>query len=266
MVENPAGRIKAFWDGFADEYERTAMTNTSLLYRLLVPLLKLNTATCVVEAGCGPGNGLNILRENLQVTVKILANDLSDNMVSKTQSRLLENVDVILGNNEELPYSDEICDRYIANLSLHLVNDPAKMLKESIRLLKPNGIAAFTVWGKAEENNMFTIMGRGSANAGIVPQGRSPFHLNNNLELNNLLIQAGYSEVKSFYTAVACDIFTPEEFLDLAKNTPGIIELKEQAPEQYNLVLEQIRLEAAKVLDSGKLITFDALIATGVKA
>jgi ubiquinone/menaquinone biosynthesis C-methylase UbiE len=41
-------------------------------------------------------------------------------------------------NAEELPFSDQQFDRYLANFVLHLVPDPSKMLKEAYRVLKPS--------------------------------------------------------------------------------------------------------------------------------
>ena len=135
----------AFWNNFSDEYIRTGIEHSTILYRLLIPLLRLNQASCIIEAGCGSGNGIEILREHIPVSIKIFANDFSEKMIEKCNSKRFENVEFIVGNNECLPYEDCICDRFIANLSLHLVENPVNMLNQAYRLLKSGGIAAFSV-------------------------------------------------------------------------------------------------------------------------
>ena len=168
-----------FWDGFTDEYDRYVTEHTSNLYRLLIPLLRLDQSTSIIETGCGPGNGIEILRKSLPNSIKIFANDYSEKMIEKCNSKGFENTEFIVGDNECLPYEDCISDRYISNLSLNLVNNPMNMLKEAHRLLKSGGIAAFSVLGKCEDSCMFVIMMKGLRNSGIYSETRSPFHLNN---------------------------------------------------------------------------------------
>ena len=255
----------AFWNKFTDEYSKNFTEHASNLYRLLIPLLRLKESTCIIEAGCGPGNGIEILREIIPVSVKILANDFSNKMIEKCNSKGFENVEFIVGNNECLPYSDCISDRYIANLSLNLVENPVNMLKEAYRLLKPGGIAAFSVWGKSEDSNMFVVLTKAFNNLEIFAKGRSAFHLNNQVELNNMIREAGFSNVKSFYTSIGVAAHSTEEFIEYAKNFPDISDFQQESLEKYNLIIENIRKEADSVFSSGKFITFDGLIAIGFK-
>ena len=255
----------SFWNDVSDEYSRIFMKYTSSLYRLLIPLLRLNESNCIIEAGCGPGNGVEILREMIPVSIKIFASDLSEKMIEKCISKEFENVEVILADNECLPYEDCICDRYIANLSLHLVYNPVSMLKEAYRLLKPGGIAVFSVLGKSEDNHMFIILNKGLNNSGIYSETRSPFHLNNQVELNNMIREAGFSNVKSFYTSIGTGIFSAEEYIEIMKYMPDIASYQTKSTEKYNLILENLRKETEAVLASEKIITFDGLIAIGFK-
>ena len=263
----PIEASRKFWDGFADRYEESATKLTTPLYRLLIPLLKLNESIdTIIEAGSGPGNGLQILRETVPASIKILSNDISANMISKARSRCLENVEIIMASNDSLPYNDGICDRYISNLTLHLVEDAPSMLREAFRLLKPGGIAIFSVWGKEDEHNIFKIQGRALKNAGIPKTpGRSDFYLNNSSELSQILVDAGFVQVRSFYTAIGDSSQNPDEFVNTYKKDPGIVEFREKSPETYENVLQFLRIEAQKSFDSGRVITFDALVVVGVK-
>lgn len=102
--------------------------------------------------------------------VKIYANDISERMVSRAQNKNLENVEIIIGNNENLPYPDACCNKYISNLSLHITPDPRKMLQEAYHLLQPGGIAVFSIWGKPSDHNLFSILKRAQNSIWIFPQ------------------------------------------------------------------------------------------------
>lgn len=267
MAEIPSeDNLKAFWNAYADEYERNIRGSTDLIYELLVPFLNVSQANCIIETGCGTGSGLEILKKYTTKACTILANDISENMVEKVNQKLLEGVSVVLANNEQLPYDDHIADAYVANLSIHIVSDPLSMAKEAVRVLKNHSVGVFTVWGKAEDSNMFVIVGKALRKAGIEPGNeRSPFYLNKHENLNQILKDAGFNRAYSFYTAVTMNVSTSEEFVRIAGNMPNILPFKNIDLEKYQEILRNVGEFAQAVLESGRMITFDALVSVGYK-
>lgn len=257
--------LRNFWNSYSDDYEKTNQIATSQIFRLMVPFARLENSTSIVEVACGNGNGIQILREIVPASVKIYANDISERMVSRAQNKNLENVEIIIGDNENLPYPDACCNKYISNLSLHITPDPRKMLQEAYRLLQPGGIAVFSIWGKPSDHNLFSILKRAQNSIGIFPQNRSPHHLSNQTDLNQLIKDAGFSEVKSFYSCIGMDIASKDDMLFHTENMPGVIDLKAQAPEKYEELLQLIAAEALNVINSGQAIVFEVLIAVGKK-
>jgi ubiquinone/menaquinone biosynthesis C-methylase UbiE len=61
----------------------------------------------------------------------------------------------MLGNNEQLPFEDAQFDSYVANLSLHLVNNPDNMIKEAFRVMQSGSPASFSIWGRRENCQYF---------------------------------------------------------------------------------------------------------------
>ena len=184
-------------------------------------------------------------------------------MVSKTRSLNIENTDVIVASNESLPYSDRICNKYIANLSLHLVNNPKQMLQEAFRVLQPGGEALISVIGKKEDSDFLVIMGKSIVKAGIVSNEKSPFYLNSQTELNQMLVDAGFSQVRSFYTAVGINFSSFEEFYVVAGGVARL--LNPNCEEKANEIRSIMQEEYEKVINSGKIVIFDALVVYGVK-
>jgi len=63
------------------------------------------------------------------------------------------NITLRLGDNEDLSFvNDEEFEIYLANMSLHLVANPEKMLKEAYRILKKGGKIGVSVWGRRENS------------------------------------------------------------------------------------------------------------------
>ena len=61
-------------------------------------------------------------------------------------------------DNEELPFKEESFEAYVANFSLMIVPNHVKMLEEALRVLRPNLVAAFSVWGRKENSPYFSII------------------------------------------------------------------------------------------------------------
>ena len=92
------------------------------------------------------------------------------------------NVEVLHADNENLKeyVPDLSIDCLIACLSLHIVSDPANMLKESQRVLKPGGRAIYSVWGQKEHSYLFTLIDKVKDHYGLPKSTRrSSWHMNN---------------------------------------------------------------------------------------
>jgi ubiquinone/menaquinone biosynthesis C-methylase UbiE len=144
-------------------------------------------------------------------------------------------------NSEQLPYGDGEFDRYVANLSLHIVENPDKMLSEAYRVLKDDGIAAFSVWADRSVNTFFAaheIVGKE-----VLPkpevQTRSHFHLSNKDELKALVKRAGFRRVLCFIEPSYIS-WTPEQHVEISRHSPESLKLQAKNPELANLYFEKL--------------------------
>ena len=158
MEATTTADVDEFFNLQGDWYVRTIDPLATNFFESLLPFLKLESATSVIEVGCGQGNGIPFLLEKIPEDCPVWAGDLNEKMLGYARKRgFPEKVSICQANAEELPCEDEQFDRYVSNLVLHLVESPQQQLKEAYRVMKPGGIAAFTVLGQHEPHNFFEI-------------------------------------------------------------------------------------------------------------
>ncbi len=88
------------------------------------------------------GSGTGAITQALAPFVeRVIAVDESSAMLSAARKRLhgLENVDIRNGRLEALPIADGEVDVALLFLVLHYVTDPARVVAEAARILKPGG-------------------------------------------------------------------------------------------------------------------------------
>merc|ERR1740123_2116510 len=79
-----------------------------------------------------------------------------DKLLSAAINDKIHKIKLSVQNAEKLSvYADASFDRYISSLCLMLTGNAENMLRESYRVLKPQGIAAFSVWGYREKSLYF---------------------------------------------------------------------------------------------------------------
>jgi len=92
----------------------------------------------VADLGCGTGA---ITQSIAPFVDKVIAVDESTAMLSAARKRLhgFDNIDVRNGRLEALPLADDEVDVALLFLVLHYVSDPARVVAEAARVLRPRG-------------------------------------------------------------------------------------------------------------------------------
>jgi ArsR family transcriptional regulator len=105
----------------------------------LTPLAALLDPTWTVgDLGCGTGQTTSALSPFVG---KVIAVDESSAMLGAARKRLdsRDNVELRSGSLEDLPIDDASLDAAVLSLVLHFVVDPARVIAEAARVLKPGG-------------------------------------------------------------------------------------------------------------------------------
>jgi len=105
----------------------------------LTPLAALLEPTWIVgDLGCGTGQTTAALAP---FVANVIAVDESSAMLGAARKRLDEydNIELRSGRLEDLPIDDASLDAAVLSLVLHFVVDPARVIAEAARVLKPGG-------------------------------------------------------------------------------------------------------------------------------
>lgn len=189
------------WARAAEEEETGASGDAT---PWMLEAAELQPGQRVLELACGAG------RVGLQAASRVgpdgtvLCSDFSQAMVDAVAERVerlgVPNVSTQVLDAQQLELSDDDFDAVLCRFGYMLMADPAQALRESARVLRPDGRLALAVWGVAEENPwlsliIFALIDH--LNAPLPEPGApGPFSLGEAERLRGLVEEAGFVEVE----------------------------------------------------------------------
>lgn len=134
------------WDRVAHLYDATWAPLTTQLVEPLLDAAAVGAGQRVLDLACGPGY---VAAAAAARGAEVVALDISAAMVAEARRRHPE-LDVREGAAERVDFADESFDRVLMSFGILHVADPAAVLREVRRLLRPDGRFAFTVWARPD--------------------------------------------------------------------------------------------------------------------
>ncbi|GAB2852289.1 methyltransferase domain-containing protein [Lentzea nigeriaca] len=133
--------------------------------RQMLTLLELEPGLTVLDLGCGPGADIQSMADAVTTSGRVVGVDIDPRMVEAASARFHDHphVEIRLGDGHTLPFEDATFDRARMDRALQHVADPAVVLSELLRVLKPGGLLrvgepdwdSLTVDGDLEMNRAF---------------------------------------------------------------------------------------------------------------
>jgi SAM-dependent methyltransferase len=131
----------------ADSYDRFMGRYSVPLASEFADLAGVVAGQRVLDVGCGPGALTTALVERLGASA-VTAIDPSEPFVAAAQQRH-PGVDVRRAGAEQLPFQDAEFDAALAQLVVHLMEDPTAGLAEMARVTREGGVVSACVWDYA---------------------------------------------------------------------------------------------------------------------
>lgn len=180
----------------AADYDALAGRVTSRLADPLLDAVAAGPGNRVLDIATGPGYVAARAAERGAESVGL---DFSETMLAYARSRS-PGVEFVRGNATELPFPDDSFDAAIAAFLLLHLGRPDDAVAEAVRVLAPDGRAAFSVWDEPSRGRWLGVMFDAIAAAGAspptdVPPGPPIFGLADETKFTRLLTDAGLAEV-----------------------------------------------------------------------
>jgi len=134
-----AGQDKAYWDRHARRYDRaTKFLNRRVFEMAQAVADSVGDADDVLEIAAGTGLVTEVVAPRVQ---RFVATDTSHQMLEQLRHRMsgAANVEVRPVDALSLDFADHSFDAVIIANLLHLLDDPARALREARRVLRPGG-------------------------------------------------------------------------------------------------------------------------------
>lgn len=127
----------------------------------------------VVEAGCGPGQGLGYLQEKAK---SLVAGDTCEETLAQAREHYSDRVDLRCFDASDMPFANGTKDVIILLEAIYYLPDVHKFLAECLRILRPGGQVlvvtankdlsdftpspySYTYWGASELYSLFSQHG-----------------------------------------------------------------------------------------------------------
>jgi malonyl-CoA O-methyltransferase len=139
-------QVRRAFSRSADSYDATATVQREIAGRLLAVLPPLPKPRRALDAGCGTGHGLSLLKQRWPES-ELLALDFSLPMLAKIQGDAAGfNYQRCCADVEAMPFAASSFDMLWSNLTLQWC-DPFRFASEAARLLRPPGLLAVSTLG-----------------------------------------------------------------------------------------------------------------------
>ena len=257
------------WSSVAQAYARQAdraFQAGSVISEWLLEAVSAGPDTTILDLAAGPGGTSFMAAER---GARVICSDNAPGMVELAERTAAERgvtgIDFRVLNAMQLDVADRTIDGVVCRYGLMLMPDPATVLSEAGRVLRPGGAVAYAVWGPAQENVWAGIVSLAALRCGFaVPPPPGPggmFVLAEHDENVRLARAAGFGEVEVTQLRAPMRFSSFDEYwslrMDASPTSRRIVE--PLTPDEVVAVRRAAEDLAEHALQADGSLTFDTL-------
>jgi ubiquinone/menaquinone biosynthesis C-methylase UbiE len=189
----------------------------------------------VLEVACGTGVVTRRLRARLDPAVRLVATDLSSDMVAYARRKLGEPAGVEWREADAvaLPFPDGSFGAVVCQLGMMFVPDKAAAMREARRVLAAGGLFAFNVWDRLEANPHAQAVS--DAIAALLPGDpitaftKVPYGFNDEATIRKMLAANGFTWIRIERAGIQIESPTARALaIGQVRGTPRVLFLQER--------------------------------------
>lgn len=154
-----------------------------------------------LELCCGTGRVTNHLRKVLPASAKLVASDISPDMLAVAKEKLNSfNIEWQIIDFQQIPFDDNSVDLVVCCFGYMFAENKVKAFAESLRVLRPGGMLLMSTWDKLEHNEASLVFRKTVKKyfGDSLPETyKIPFSMHDPQIIREQLQRAGYSKVKT---------------------------------------------------------------------
>ncbi|MCH7764501.1 MAG: methyltransferase domain-containing protein [Candidatus Marinimicrobia bacterium] len=230
----------------------------------------------VLDVATGTGEPGLTLAERFP-NANVIGTDLSDGMLAvaeeNAKKRGLKNYHTKSADACDLPFEDEVFDAVFCRLGIMFFPDPAQGAEEFLRVLKPGGRTALTVWNVPAKNEWLAIAGSTVSEKLHLPppppDAPGVFRFGEAGLLRKILEKSGFKKVKEREVRGVMKFESAGQYLDMMLEVAApIVAALREAPETKQEEVKTAILSAAESMaesDGSLNLSWNAWLVTGEK-
>lgn len=152
-----------------------------------------------LELASGTGRVTRHLRDVLPSTSKLIASDISPDMLAVAKEKLkAANIDWQIIDAQELPFDDDSIDLVVCCFGYMFVPEKSKAFAEAHRVLRSGGMFLFTTWDRLESIGPSHVYRKIAKKYLTEPLPKSydlPFSMSDELAIKEMVQEAGFSKI-----------------------------------------------------------------------
>lgn len=196
---------KDYWDNRSAAWTAGASTGKAsdeTFDRALIEAADIKPDSRVLDLAAGTGDPTMTIAGHIKEAGSVVAFDMTGAMLSVAQRRAeslgLNNVGIVSGNMEALPFPDATFGAITCRNGLMFPDDKPACVREACRVLGPGARAAWLVWATIDENPTYLTVNEGLK--AYFKEEFPPRMVRHNLgqegALTSLLGEAGFAKVE----------------------------------------------------------------------
>ncbi len=277
-LEEIRDQQRATWNKFSPSWKKWDDLNMDLLKPMgdeIIRSINPRGAEVVLDIAAGTGEpGLTIA--TMLKGGKVVITDLSEDMLEiareNAMKRDIKNIETRVCDVCALPFADNTFDAISCRLGFMFFPDMLLAAKEMVRVLKPGGKIATSVWNVLENNFWITaILGTISRHMDLpapLPGAPGMFRCAKEGLISDLFLEAGLKNIKQKEITAKMQFKTADIYWDMMTEVITLVVLALNNAEddiKENIRKEVYHLLDQKYPDGNILMDSSALLIEGVK-